>query len=738
MGAMPFSDFFKLRREEGQGDTFASTDARPISVSSEDKLDILRDLEASGQAWFWATDANGHLHYLSPTILAALGVSDDQLPNLALQQVFFPVEGDGNGRSLGLKLGTRKAFTNIAVCAGQGADAVVLRLSGRPLFDSEDRFLGFRGSGIDMTDEYRSQEEASRLAKFDSLTGLANRHCMEQRIDATLTAFRVAHRSCAVMMLDLDRFKKVNDTLGHAAGDHLLQQVAERLRSAVGGRGEIARLGGDEFQLLIPDIDDRGELGEIAKRVIQMVSQPYSLDEGRCVIGCSVGIAIAPYDGVERDELTRAADLALYASKNGGRAQFRFYAADLEYEANLRKRMEQDLAAAMDGNCFALEYLPVVSLANSHVVTLEVQYCWEDDERGRVSAATFLPVAESSRLIVRMGEWAVRRACRDACQWPESLRVAIAVTPVQFAADGFAEMIESALEDSGLDPARLTLELNEAVLLGEASMVDMTLATLFKLGVRLSLDQFGTGLSSISYLRRAPFTALKIGANFFEPVMGSEHGDMEMVRAVVALAGAMGMETAATGVHAIALMQQLKRQGIGHVQGYVFSDALTADQVLEHIAVGGWKLEPTDVGSQRASRRTVFRKIGLIHEDQYYDVTLRNLSRSGAMIQGLENVPVGTQFVLDFSGGQLAVCTVQRAMDDTQGVKFEQELVDDGAGGLCTRNRVSPYALAIAGAPLAALPAGKYSDLTGGGASGGSFSRFKLSSNAPRQSAVST
>ena len=734
MGVMPFSDFFKPRGGEEGRVAPPSHEMHTDGVSAEEKLAILHDLEASGQAWFWATDASGHLRYLSPTIVAALSVPLDQLASVPLQQVFTAVDGEGEGRSLGLKLGTHKAFANIAVRAGDGPDAVVLRLSGRPLFDATDAFVGFRGSGIDMTEEYRSQEEASRLAKFDSLTGLANRHRMEQRIDATLNAFRMAQRSCAVMMLDLDRFKKVNDTLGHAAGDHLLQQVAERLRNAVGGRGEIGRLGGDEFQVLVPDLDDRGELGEIAKRIIQMVSQPYSLDEGRCVIGCSVGIAIAPYDGIERDELTRAADLALYASKNGGRGQFRFYAADLEHEANLRKRMEEDLAAAMDNGCFTLEYLPVVALENNCVAALEAQYCWEDEERGRVSAATFLPVAESSRLIVRMGEWAIRAACVEACKWPVSLRVAINITPVQFAADGFAEMIENALNDSGLDPVRLELELNEAVLLGEASVVDKTLAILFKLGVRLSLDQFGTGLSSISYLRRAPFGTLKIGANFFEPVMGSEHGDMEMVRAVVALAGAMGMETAATGVHAIALMQQLKQQGIGHVQGYVFSDALTADQVLEDIVTGEWVLAPTDAGSQRASRRTVFRKIGLIHEDQYYDVTLRNLSRSGAMIQGLEDVPVGTQFVLDFGGGQLAVCSVRRAMDDTQGVEFEQELVDDGAGGLCTRNRVSPYALAVAGAPLTALPAGKYSDLVVGSVPGGGFPQFKLSSNAPRQS----
>ena len=365
------------------------------------------------------------------------------------------------------------------------------------------------------------------------------------------------------------------------------------------------------------------------------------------------------------------------------------------------------------------------------MVALEAQYCWEDEERGRVSQETFIPVAEGSRLIIPIGEWALRKACEEACQWPAHLRLSMNISPVQFEAAGFVDMVAAVLDDTGLDPSRLDLELNESVLLGDSSKVAAALGTLFKLGVRLTLDQFGTGLSSLSYLRRAPFNSLKIGANFFEPIMGNDLGDMELVKAVVALAGAMGMETVATGVHAMELMTELRRIGVGHVQGFVFSEAVPQQTVLEEIAQGVWFLEPTDQGSQRASRRTVFRKVGLIHEDHYYDVTLRNLSRSGAMIQGLEDVPIGTQFVLDFGQGQLAVCTVRRTMADTQGVEFEQEMVDDGAGGLCTRSRVSPYALAAAGAPLTALPAGKYSQAPE--AAPGSYAQFKLSPNAPKQ-----
>lgn len=730
MGAMPFSDLFKPRRSEDFAPASPRVQSGAPQINIAGKLEIVADLESSGVSWFWATDAAGRATYLSAAISEACGRGDVLPGQLGLQTLLVPVNGDGEGRSLGLKLGTRKAFSNLMVeTCGDPARRLVLRLSGRPVLDPSGEFLGFRGAAIDVTEEFLSEEEASRLAQFDSLTGLANRHRMAQRIDATLAAFRGAKRSCALFMLDLDRFKQVNDTLGHAAGDQLLCHVAERLQGAVAGRGEIGRLGGDEFQVLLPDLDDRGELGEIAKKIIAMLSQPYSVQEGRCSIGCSVGIAVAPYDGVERDELSRAADLALYASKNGGRGQFRFYAADLEHEDNLRKRMESDLADAIEAGDFSLEYQPTVALDGNRVVALEARYCWEDEDRGRVAAETFLPVAEGSRLIVPIGEWALRRACRDARNWPASVRVAVPISPVQFFANGFLDRVAEILEETELDPARLDLQLSETIIQGDAGAVDKALGALFKLGVRLTLDHFGGGFTSLSYLRRAPFSGLRIAPTFFEPTMGDELGDMQMIGAIVQLSKTLGMETSAGGVHALALLDKLKPLGIDCIQGYVFSDALSPEAAEDALAAGEWTIAPTDDGAQRASRRTVFRKIGLIHTDCYYDVTLRNLSRSGAMIQGLEDVPVGTQFVLDFGGGQLAVATVKRVMDDTQGVEFEQELVDDGAGGLVTRNRVSPYMLAAAGLPLQSLGAGKVA----GAPEPGGFRQFKLSANAPRQ-----
>ena len=727
MGEVPFKGIFDSLRGNSQRDQLRSSGG----ISAEDKLAIVDELEVSGLGWFWATDHEGKVTYLSPLIAKAMGLEPAQLLGQSFQNLFETDSGTGSSRSLSLKLSARKPFDNLAVRASAEDCELALKISGKPMFEGADRFLGYRGSALDVTKERRGEEEAARLAKFDSLTGLSNRHRMAQRVDSTLNAFRNAKRNCAIMMLDLDRFKQVNDTLGHAAGDELLRQVSSRLQRVIDGGCEIGRLGGDEFQVMLPDLDDRGKLGEIAKKIIEMLSQPYSVDEGRASIGASVGIAIAPHDGVTREEVTRSADLALYAAKGGGRGQFRFYSTDLEFEAKLRKRMEEDLRDAIDRGEFSLAYQPIVSAKGNKVLTLEAQYRWIDPDRGEVSPETFMPIAEGSRLIVQLGEWALKQACMEAMQWPGSLNVALGVSAVQFSTDGFVEKVAQALEQSGLAPERLELQFSESVFLGDAGSADKTLSKLFKMGVRLTLDQFGAGFSSLSYLRRAPFTSIRIGEKFLLGTSFDEKPDTDLIKAIVSLAKAMGMDTIANGVESIELLKMAVGCGVAHIQGYVFSDALDKEALEKALEGDDWTLDPLVSGSQRASRRTVFRKVGLIHEDHYYEVTMRNLSRSGCMIEGLVDVPLETQFVVDFGGGQLAVATVRRSSGDTQGLEFEQELVDDGAGGLCTRHRVSPYALANVGAPLEALPAGRYTGMPAPEAVNRSVPCFQRSTNAP-------
>ena len=686
------------------------------ALSDGDRLAMLDQLEQSGLGWFWASDAKGHLTYLSPAVAARLDLPLDDLLGQPVTAIFSAADREGRGKSLALMLGAHKAFARMAVRAARRPEGAVLRLSGQPLMDADGRFLGFRGTGADISDEFRREEETARLARYDSLTGLSNRHRMVHQIEAMLTAFAAARRHCAVMMIDLDRFKHVNDTLGHGAGDELLKQVAARITRAIDRECEIGRLGGDEFQVLLPDIDDRGVLGDLAMKVITMLRQPFSLAEGRCVIGASVGIAIAPHDGVTREQIVRAADLALYAAKNGGRGQYRFFSGELENETIFRRRLEQDLGLALREQQLFLRFEPIVEADGGTVASLEAHVCWNHADRGIIDEEEFARIIEGSALVADVGRWAIAAACAAAADWPETLRLAVNVPVPLLLADDFVTLVGEALDTAGLAPGRLELEISEAVFFGDASTVDRTLAALFKLGVRLTLDEFGSGYSSLAYLRRAPFDAIKIDQRLVAEAERHDGRELGLVRAIVALAGALQMDTMAGGVEAAGLLTALTESGVRHLQGPIFSEPLDADLLAQELASGSWKIDPGADRTRRARRRTVFRKIQVIHDDYAYEVTLRNLSKSGALIQGLADVPKGTQFVVDLGGGQLAVATVTRSNGDVQGLEFEQWLVEDGSGGLCTRNRVSPYALAAAGTPLAPLAPGKCVGIEQGGA----------------------
>lgn len=685
------------------------------AMSDSDRLAMLDELEQSGLGWFWASDANGNLTYLSATIAARLDLPLSDLIGQPLTTIFTALERDGRGKSLSLMVGARKSFAGIAVRAARRPEGTVLRLTGQPITDEGGTFLGFRGTGSDITEEYTREEETARLARFDSLTGLSNRHRMSHQIETTLTAFRAARRNCAVMMLDLDRFKHVNDTLGHAAGDELLKQVAARLTRAIDRDCEIGRLGGDEFQVMLPDIDDRGVLGELAMKIITMLRQPYSLEDGRCVIGASVGIAIAPHDGLTRDEIVRAADLALYAAKNGGRAQYRFYSGELENETIFRRRLEQNLGTALRNEELFLRFEPIVEAAGRKVSSLEAHVCWNHAERGVIDEDEFAQIIEGSAMVSDVGRWAIAAACAQAVSWPESVRLAVNVPVPLFLADDFVKLVAGALDAVGLAPSRLELEISEAVFFGDTAVVDRTLAALFKLGVRLTLDEFGSGYSSLTYLRRAPFDAIKIDQKLVVEAERHDSREMGLVRAIVALAGALQMDTIANGIESASLLDALTQCGVRYLEGPMFSEPVEAELIGVEMAGGAWKIEPGAERTSRARRRTVFRKIQVIHDDYAYEVTLRNLSKTGALIQGLADVPKGTQFVVDLGSGQLAVATVIRSNGDVQGLEFEQSLIEDGSGGLCTRHRVSPYALAAAGTPLAPLAPGKFVGVEPGG-----------------------
>ena len=683
------------------------------------RVELLDSFEKSGLGWFWATDAQGRLIYLSKNALDKFGKTESDVYGTQLADLFLTdkaeniEDGERENRPLAYYLAARNSITQLQVKLPLRGEDMYLELAGKPHFDGSNRFAGYRGSAKDITRSRESRRDAERLSQYDSLTGLANRHRMNKRLDSTLRQFRNSKRSCALMMLDLDRFKQVNDTLGHPAGDELLKQVAARLGQIMGHRGEIGRLGGDEFLIMLADVDDRGELGELATRVIQMIAQPYSINGSRAIIGVSLGIAIAPYDGLDAEELIKAADLALYAAKGGGRGQYRFYSSDLKEGAKLRRILEEDLRDALVKDELVMHYQPIVKSRDYKLSGFEALIRWEHPDRGFISPEIFIACAEDIGIIGQIGEWAINKVCEQAAQWPVELRVAVNVSPTQFGNDDFVQIVQRALQKSGLDPSRLELEITESVFAGDEDLTLKIFNELKELGVRLALDDFGTGYSSMSYLRNAPFDKIKIDQSFVRGSTEEGNNNSAIISAIVSLAQALKMETVAEGTETKDELELVIERGASHIQGYIFSRPITHEEALERLAKGELQYEPRGPEKYRAERKTVFRTIGVIHDDHRYKVVLRNISKTGARIEGLLEVPVGTDFVIDLGDGQLAVATVRRSKKHTQGVEFETPLISDGADGLCTRHRVSPYEIEAAGRPLAALTKDAYGMLAG-------------------------
>ena len=673
----------------------------PVALDrNSEALLILQNHEESGQGWFWATDPEGNLTYLTESMSLAFRGSSDSLLGTPFASLFSHGEdASGNRRTLSFALAKRSKIVKLAVMAAGLEEPQWWEVSGCPQFDRAGEFLGYRGSGSDITEQRRSTEQASQMAMYDPLTGLTNRRRMSQVLDTTLQAFSHQARPCTILLIDLDRFKQVNDTLGHPAGDALLKQVAERLVKIIGDKEKVCRLGGDEFQIILPNVDDRGELGELTTELIASISQPYSVEGARCVIGASVGVAISPFDGATSEDLIRNADLALYAAKASGRGRFRFFTSEFLQAAEDKRVLEDDLRDAVAKGEMALHYQPIVCAKTNCVTGVEALIRWNHPERGAVSPGLFIPIAEETNLIEQIGEWALRRACEEVVSWPGKLRVAVNVSPIQFASEALPEIVKQALDTSGLPASRLELEITEGVFLCESTETDEMFAALKQIGVRLALDDFGTGYSSLAYLKNAPFDKIKIDQSFVRGATekGSRNG--AIIAAIVALADALNMDTTAEGIESLDQLALVRKLKVSHIQGFVYSKALPAADVMQKLEAGDWVIEPAGPAKQRNDRFSVFRKATAIHEDHCYPVVIRNLSTSGALMEGLFGVPLGTRFVIDLGDGQLVIATVRRSDGHQQGVEFEDRLVGDGNGGLCTRHRVSPYMLAMAGLP---------------------------------------
>jgi diguanylate cyclase (GGDEF)-like protein len=433
---------------------------------------------------------------------------------------------------------------------------------------------------VEIADRQESQARSQYLAYHDSLTGLGNRLLFKEHLEEALKDVSVTPHPLAVLFLDLDGFKAVNDTLGHSVGDLLLKSVATKLRDILPRTDRIARLGGDEFAILQISATQPGSSIALAEKIIEIVGQPSSIDGYDVTVGASVGIAVGHPGEMNTESFLKSADLAMYSAKSDGRGTHRMFDPEMDAIVQARRILERDMRTALAQDDFTLFYQPLVNLQTKRVVAFEALMRWQHPERGAVPPAEFIPVAEEMGLIVQLGEWALRQACAEAVGWPDGICVSVNLSPLQFAKGNLVSTVVSALASSGLPASRLELEITETVLLEKSDRNILILNQLRKLGVRISMDDFGTGYSSIGYLRSFPFDKIKIDQSFVRDLMVDE-GSLAIVRAIAGLGVSFGMTTTAEGVETEEQMRCLSLEGCIEVQGYLYSKPVPANEIIE-------------------------------------------------------------------------------------------------------------------------------------------------------------
>jgi len=632
---------------------------------------LLQEFESSGKGWFWETTRDGTLAYISESVARSLGRESADLIDRPFADLVSTESTDGSAtseRTLGFYLSSHVAFQDLIVRA-KTKNEVWWSITGRPVHDEIGRFFGFRGFASDLTKMRQSEVELDRLARQDSLTGLANREALRRALDDALVgAVRRKHR-CSVFLLDLDRFKAVNDTLGHPAGDTLLRLVSLRLSDEVGDLGQVGRLGGDEFQVVLPSTSSKDELSKLAQNIIDSLSRPYTINGNVVSIGTSVGIVTSDYDDRTSDDLMRDADLALYAAKAAGKGCYRFFAAEMHEAARERQRMESDLRVALEKGQLWVAFQPSVDASSEEVIGFEALVRWDHPEHGPISPATFIPLAEEIRLIDEIGEWVLRTACAEAAKWPQHITVAVNLSPVQFKQHSLPATVRAVLSETGLAAKRLELEITEGVLLNNDEHVHEMIRSLKDIGLKLALDDFGTGYSSLSYLQRVPFDKIKIDQSFVRGASDPESRPAALIRAMVGLASDLHMQTTAEGVETQDELLLVRELGCSLVQGYLFGKPMRAEEACE-LAAKGNADRPESKLTPREPRMRIIRAALLHYQGQVKGARLRNISSGGALVECREEMPVGAQIQLDFAAGGLIDAEIRWSKGTQFGVQF--------------------------------------------------------------------
>lgn len=540
---------------------------------------LLREFEDKSADWLWETDAQRRVVRANPRFALSLGVDPKAINGMPFLQVLAGAAWESGNFAQGLRemaerLKRREPFRDLLLPVHVNGAERWWEMTGSPRFNEEGSFIGFRGVGSDVTEARESQNRISHMARYDALTGLPNRLLINETLATAMAEAEKWGTRCAFMMIDLDRFKAVNDTLGHPVGDRLLTRVSERLKQLMTANDVIGRLGGDEFAVVVRDASDSAAVERLAHTIIDVLSRPYEVDQHTLYIGASVGLAVGPRDGRTAEMLIRSADLALYRSKDAGGGVFHAYEPELHVQAEERRVLEMALRAALENEEFHLLYQPVVQAGTGALTGFEALLRWTHPEFGNVSPAKFVPLAEEARLIAPIGEWVLRAACMEAAQWNDPIRIAVNVSPEQLHSPSFAAFVAGALRESGLRPDRLELEVTESVFMREGTTAVQTLERILDMGVRLSLDDFGTGYSSLGYLSRTRFSSIKVDRSFVQSASRGSKEAIAIIRAVVALADSLGMATTAEGVETEDEHRMVQALGCTKVQGYYFGRPL--------------------------------------------------------------------------------------------------------------------------------------------------------------------
>ena len=656
--------------------TVIAAGRRRLNLDAEARkaLTFVDEFENSGRGWFWETNAEGTLSYVSQQLADDFKCEPAELLGRQftdLLSVDATVDGVVEERkTLGFHLSARFPFSDVVVRAASDQD-IHWSLSGNPVFDERGRFLGFRGIGTDLTEQRRTEQEISRLARFDSLTGLPNRAMMRQTLEEALRNAAHRQKGCSLFLIDLDRFKNVNDTLGHPVGDALLREVAKRLKSVMGEHGQVGRLGGDEFKAVLPGTVDIGLLESLSRTLIEQVSRPYVIEGHRILIGASVGISIGDPGRACADSLIRNADLALYAAKAAGRGKHCFYEPAMHSEAADRQILENDLRQAIDRGELEVVYQPIVRAATEEVSGFESLVRWTHPVRGAISPEKFIPLAEECGLIAKIGSWVLENALKEAAHWPDHARVAVNLSPIQFNDPAIVDTVARMIDQSGINPGKVELEITEGVFLAEGDSTDDTFARLKKLGVRLALDDFGTGYSSLGYLKKAPFDKIKIDQSFVRGAASPTSRNSAIIRAIVSLADSLEMETCAEGVETHDDLALIRELGCSHVQGYIFGRPAAASEARE--LANRTRVEAAGFQCLREPRHRLMRRAVAMIDGYEEEIRLRNISITGALVECRRPLAPGTHLNIDIVGVGPASGTVRWAGNGKCGVQFDRE-----------------------------------------------------------------